>query len=168
MENKISEQQFLKAYDSYMEAIFRFCFYKTNDRELAMDLMQQSFLKTWSYLKDGYDIDNIKAFVYKIAGNLVIDWYRKKKEQSLDNLREQGFDLTDISMDIERYVEARWSLETSNKLSLEDHQLIVFCYVEGMSPSEIASVTGKKVNTVSVAIHRAIERLKKILHEQKN
>ena len=168
MENKISEQQFLKAYDSYMEAIFRFCYFKTNDRELAMDLMQQSFLKTWSYLKEGYNIDNIKAFLYKIAGNMVIDWYRKQKDQSLDNLREQGFDVADIGMEIERYVEAKWSFDASGKLSVDDHQLIVLSYIEGMSPKEIAAITGKKVNTVSVAIHRAIERLKKILDEQKN
>ncbi|MDD5318328.1 MAG: RNA polymerase sigma factor [Candidatus Pacebacteria bacterium] len=166
MERKISEQQFLAAYDSYMEAIFRFCYFKTHDKELSQDLMQQTFLKTWAYLKDGHEVENLKAFIYKIAGNLVIDWYRKKKEQSLEDLAEQGFDPVDENMETQRYAEAEWAMKSLDKLEPEDKDLIIWRYVESYTPKEIADMLEQKVNTISVRIHRAVERLKKILHEQ--
>jgi len=160
------EQKIVEAYDKYTEAIFKFCYFKTNDRELSKDLMQQTFLKAFEYMKKGNDLDNVRAFLYKIAGNLVIDWYRKKKEESLDNLIEQGFDIRDSTTNLEQGAEMELVIKTLEKLEQEEKDLIIWRYREDLSPKEISVITGQKVNTISVKIYRAVEKLKKILHKQ--
>lgn len=159
------EQKIVEAYDKYTDAIFKFCYFKTNDRELSKDLMQQTFLKAFEYLKKGNDLDNVRAFLYKIAGNLVIDWYRKKKEESLDNLIEQGFDIRDSTIDLEQGAEMELVTKTLEKLEQEEKDLIILRYREDLSPKEISVIVGQKVNVVSVRIYRAVEKLKKILHK---
>jgi len=67
------EKQFIDAYDKYSEAIFRHCYYRVFDRERAKDFVQETFCKTWKYIVDGNDIENIRAFLYKTANNLIID-----------------------------------------------------------------------------------------------
>ncbi len=175
------EQKFIAAYDAHTDAIFRYCFWKTNDRELAKDLMQQAFAKTWAYMQEndnekagGKDIGNIRAFLYKIAGNLIIDWYRKRKEQSLDALQDDGFDPADAPNDIDgsqsmvphtdRLAEIQWMMQALDKLDPADKDLILLNYMNGIPYSEIAEAYGEKPTTISVRIHRAMKRLKKILH----
>ena len=48
------QKEFEKAYDLYADAIFRHCYLRVSDRELAKDLMQEAFMKTWEYLASGY------------------------------------------------------------------------------------------------------------------
>lgn len=164
MDKKTSEQQFVKAYDDYLEAIFRFCFFKTNNRDLAKDLAQDTFIRAWSYIQEGNDVENIRALLYKIAGNAVIDWYRKRKGESLDNLMEAGFDPVDSGEATDKYAEMQAIYSKLGKLSEDDQQLIVWHYVEDLTPEEIARMLRQNKNNVSVRIHRAVVRLKKLLH----
>lgn len=164
-ENLKLERKMVDAYDKHMDAIFRFCYFKTNNTEVSKDLMQQTFLKTWEYMKKGNDVENIRAFLYKIAGNLVIDWYRKKKEISLDELDEKGYDPSDLRINIHKEVEIEWVIKKLDKLEPEEKELIIWRYREDLSPKEIAILRGEKVNAISVKIFRAVEKLKKILHE---
>ena len=85
-------EQFTKAYDELSDAIFRHCWFRIGDRERAKDLMQETFTKSWQYISRGEKVDNLKAFLYRVANNLIIDEYRKKKELSLDNLMVEGFE----------------------------------------------------------------------------
>src|SRR5690606_23115332 len=76
----------------YSDAIFRFCLVKTSSRELAEDLVQETFMRYWQSLSSGKEMRNTRSLLYTIANHLVIDWYRKKRSLSLDALGEDGFD----------------------------------------------------------------------------
>ncbi|HEY9583769.1 MAG TPA: sigma-70 family RNA polymerase sigma factor [Candidatus Paceibacterota bacterium] len=157
---------FTEIYVSYTDPIFRYCYFKVNDRELAKDMLQQSFMQLWSYMKNGESIENPKALLYRIAGNLVVDWYRKKKAESLDALTDAGLEPVSIVMgvdEIERSAEINNMFKMLNKIDENDQNYIIWRYVEDMSPAEIALMLGERENTVSVKIHRAVERLKKHL-----
>jgi RNA polymerase sigma-70 factor (ECF subfamily) len=158
-----TQKSFISLYDSYFEKVFKFCYFRTHDRELSKDLAQQSFLKTWVYLQSNEEVENLKAFVYKVAHNLIIDWYKKKKESSLEVLTEAGFDPIDHTQHPESDAEYAILLSTLNELSEKDKTLIILKHVENMKPREIAIVLEKDVNTITVAIHRATQKLKKIL-----
>ncbi len=78
------EQRFLALYDETADAVYRHCYFRVHDRELAKDMTQEAYARTWNTLaKGGIEIENLKAFLFRIASNLVIDHYRKKKEASL-------------------------------------------------------------------------------------
>jgi RNA polymerase sigma-70 factor (ECF subfamily) len=172
--NQQAEREFVAAYDAYSEAIFRFCYFKTSDRELSKDLMQQAFAKTWEHMRphsltdsamstNAVPIVNIRAFLYKIANNLIIDWYRKRKEQSLDTMTEDGFDPVDQTMRTDKRAELGWMMRALGKLDPDDRNLIIWNYLEDIPYSDIARILDEKPTTISVRIHRAIGRMKKIL-----
>ena len=165
--NNQQEAGYLAAYDQYADSIFRYCYYKTSNRELAKDLVQQVFFKTWSYIKEGNQVDNFRPFLYRLANNLIIDWYRRSKSDSLDRIMEDGYEPRSDKFDIDKEIEAKWALSVLTQLDKSDQDLITWCYVEDISIQEIAVMLGEKENNVSVKLHRALKKLKQLLNPQK-
>jgi RNA polymerase sigma-70 factor (ECF subfamily) len=160
---EIEKAMFLKAFDDYGDAIFRHCCFRVWDRERARELAQESFTKTWEYLSRGKPIDNIKAFLYRVANNLIIDESRKKKAGSLDGLMEEGFEPEDGRPDPSEWAEAARSLDALQKLPTKYREVLTMRFVEGLGPKEIASILGESENSVSVRINRGVNALKKYL-----
>jgi len=167
LENEV-EQKFISAYDTYQNAIFRHCFFRVFERELARDLTQETFIKTWDYIQQGKEVKNMQAFLYKTATNLIIDYVRKKKEQSLDAMTDAGFQpsntrdelgVLDAKMEVEELMNI---LDTLDDMYREPFLLR---FVEGLKPKEIALVLNEDVNVISVRITRAkrqvIQKIKK-------
>src|SRR3989338_3490757 len=78
-------QAFAEFYDQYVSRIYRFIFFKVSSVSDAQDLTSEVFLKTWQYLKESpqEEIKNLSAWVYRLARNTVIDWYRQQNKQPL-------------------------------------------------------------------------------------
>ncbi len=152
---------FLDLYTQYSDSIFRFCFMKTSRREVALDLTQETFTKFWEYMSSGHEVQESKALIYRIATNLVIDYYRKKKSDSLDILTENGFD---FRFEENQSIETKFEIEqlhTKIQLLPDKYKdILIMRYVDDMSVKEIAQVYDEQENTISVRIHRAIEKLK--------
>lgn len=73
------EAQFLDSYREHTDALFRYCYFKTLNRDEAKDMLQETFVKTWEYIRNGGEVINMKAFLYRTAHNIVVDHYRKRK-----------------------------------------------------------------------------------------
>lgn len=164
-----TEEAFLKLYDDLAEPLFRHCYFRVSSRELAEDLTQEAFMRIWSYLAAGNTVDNPKALLYRIAGNLIIDHYRRKKEVSLDVLAEDGYDPAGDGADsILDRAEGQKALELLEKLEPQYREILTLRYVSDLSITEIAEVVGQSENAVSVRIHRGIQKLKTIFHHGTN
>lgn len=159
----MTDDDFLKLYDEYADAIFRHCFFRVFNRELARDMTQETFFKTWDYMRAGNRLDNPKAFLYRVATNLVIDHARRRKEASLDDLKEKGFDPviedegTGRRADIFEKEAVLRALET---LPQQYRDVVALRYIDDLTPREIALVLDLSVNNVSVRIHRGVEMLR--------
>lgn len=164
------EQEFLKAYDQFADAIFRHCVFRVSDREKAKDLAQGSFVRLWDYMSQGKEVDNMRAFLYRIANNLIIDEYRKKKDESLDRMRdEEGFDIGfDVMRDIETKDEHAKAVALLECLPDKYREALVMRHVDGLSVKDIAHLTHETENVISVRIHRAIEKLKTLSEQKKH
>jgi len=68
---------FNAAHEAHQKGLNVHAFFKIHDRALGNDLVQETFIKTWSYLVKGGKIETMKAFLYHILNNLIIDEYRK-------------------------------------------------------------------------------------------
>lgn len=159
------KEQFAAAYDQHADAIFRFCVLKVSSRELAQDVMQETFTRYWQQLRLGKAIENEQAFLYRVARNLVIDWYRKKKEQSLDAMLDSGIEFVNNShMDAEQQAEFKGILETIKVLDEPTREALLLRFVEGKSPTEIAQITDETPNVISVRITRGLEKVRARLH----
>lgn len=159
----MTEEQFIQAYEDFVDPLFRHGFFKVSDRDIAKDLVQETFTKAWVFIASGKDIQNIKALLYKILNNLIIDYYRKHKTTSLDELEESGFDVEDTA--------ARISIDTLDgervmlliqKLAKEYREVIFMKYVNNLEIDEIAAILEEKENTIAVRVHRGLKKLKEL------
>lgn len=162
------EKKFIDLYSKEADAIFRFCLLRTSNRDIAKDLVQESFTKIWQTMLLGKDIENMRAFLFKISRNLIIDWYRKKKAVSLDQIIEEdphgNIALIDEGeeLSLEMGAEARFLIMKIKEIDPIYQQVVYLRFVEDMKPHEIAEILGETVNVISVRITRGIEKLREI------
>ena len=167
-------EAYSKIYDLYVDKIYRFVFFKVNSKEDAQDLTSEVFLKTWQYIISGKDINNLNAYLYKVARNLVIDHYRKsvQKDVSLDALDQSG---ENLQIDVKSAIQSQEILEDKiqmekiqdklQDLKNEYREIIILRYVDGLSITEIAEIVEKKKGAVRVILYRAINALRELMGE---
>jgi RNA polymerase sigma-70 factor, ECF subfamily len=158
--------------EQYQFRLFRYLLHLTGNRQSAEDFFQETWLRV---LERGHQYDGkwkFEAWLFAIARNLVLDWHRRKKPQSLDSLggpdEDSTFDVADEKSDspLDQVLHA----ETSQgiQLSLEKvpavyREVLVLRFQEEMQLDEIAGVTGAPISTVKSRLYRGLEALKGIV-----
>jgi len=156
-----TKEKFICAYNNYCDDIFKYCFFRVYDRDLAKDLAQETFIKMWKYLADGKEIENFRAFAYKVAYHLVVDNSKKKKEYSLDGMLELGIEFSDGSKNKEQDTLDTLSIvQEINKLGGKYAEIVKMKYIDGLSTEEISLSLGVSSNMVYVRLHRGLEKIK--------
>lgn len=160
------QEDFEKAYDEFLEPIFRYFYFRFNDRDRAKDLAQETFMRAWMYVRTGKEIGTMKPFLYTTAGNIFKNELRGKKPvTSLDALTESaGFEIASEETSAEEVSEARLLMKKLDDLSPKYREVLILRYVDGLPPKEIAVILGETDTNVSVRIHRALRKLRE-LHE---
>jgi len=173
LKNK-DRKAFVRVYDSHLNDIYRFIYFKVSDKETAEDLTSSVFLKTWDYVQNRQlkDYKSLKSLLYVVARNLVIDHYRKKSQRldvSYDN-EKNPIQIIDEKQDLAKQMNLDLDLGVVeaglSKLKDEYREAIVLRYVNELSIGEIAEVLGKSKGTVRVLVHRALKTLKTLLEEK--
>src|SRR3989344_971677 len=156
------KDRFIESYDKYANDIFRYCTYRVFDRERAKELMQETFTKTWKYLEKDNEIENTRAFLYKVAHNLCVNEIIRPKAFSLDEMKEKtDFDPADKeARKPGTNVEISLLLKKMETLSPKDREILKLRYIDDLAVSDIAKILNMIPNTVSVKIRRAEEFLK--------
>lgn len=160
---------FGKIYDENVEKIYRFIFLKVNSQEIGQDLTSETFLKGWeAFQNNSKEIHNPRAFLYQIARNLVIDYYRTKGRTETIST-EFAVALPDPRPTLEDKAALHSDLEIIKtglvKLNDDYREVITWHYIDDLSIREIARVLDKSEGAVRVMLHRALETLKNGLKE---
>lgn len=135
--------------------------------ERAEELMQEAFMKTWIYISKGNDIENIRAFLYRVANNLIIDYSRRKKEDSLEVLMDAHPDFEPSANPIPQLqttMDLESVLKEMRKLPPDVRQILTLRYIDDLDPKEIAEILKITPNNASVRINRALRQLQQILN----
>lgn len=163
------EKRFACAYDEYADALFRHCYFRTGNREVGKELMQETFMKAWEYAAKGNEVENLRAFLYRTANNLMVDFLRQKSrrtEESLEDMQETGFDIEsdeDATRETEKGFADAQVVAVLQKIDEPYRSTVVMRYIDELSPQEIAQATGESVNVISVRINRGMKKLKSLL-----
>lgn len=169
------KEAFTEIYDFYVVRIFRFIYLKTSSKETAEDLTSETFLRCWQYIKKKRDDgeakivkhNRISPLLYKISRNLIIDYYRKKKDLIIEASEEEKNTIIDYKQDILTEITKKQEVEELRKAinGLKDdyQEVLILRYSEDLSMSEIADITGRKEGAIRVQIHRATKALEKIM-----
>ncbi|KKR91176.1 MAG: RNA polymerase, sigma-24 subunit, ECF subfamily [Parcubacteria group bacterium GW2011_GWC2_42_12] len=163
---------FIRAYDLYVDQLYRFIYFKVGNREEAEDLCSAMFLKTWHYILENSlkDQKTLKALFYKISRNLIIDHYRKtkgKETMSLDD--EKGIKITDEKQNLNNDIELKADLLVLEsklpELKDEYREVIILRFINELSIKEIAEVLDKSRGNVRILIYRSLNALKELLSQ---
>jgi RNA polymerase sigma-70 factor (ECF subfamily) len=178
---KGDQNAFAQVYDRYVTSIYRFVFLKLPSKEAAEDVTAETFLRSWQAMRrEDRPVANLRAFLYKIARNLVADTYRRegiRKTESLDAVTFGG-ESASSSLDVsdghrhERLMEARADLsillEKISHLKDDYQDVLTLRLVDGLSFRDVASILEKREGHVRVIYHRALKALQNVLDQERS
>lgn len=154
-------EAFANLYDAYVERVSRYIYFRVAEDCDMEDLVSQVFLKAWENL-DRYKpgTSPFIAWLYTIARNLVIDYYRTKKKDlpleeaiAMPSELELPDDLAQTHFDLEAM---RDGLQA---LSKDQQQALVLKYIAGLPNDSIARIMNKQEGTVRGLQMRGLQTL---------
>jgi RNA polymerase sigma-70 factor (ECF subfamily) len=163
MIEKDIKQQFSEVYDKYIDSIYRFAYIKTSSQLNAEDIASEVFTRYWQSLQKKTTIENERAFLYKTARNIVIDFYRKRGRTPETISTDTDFD---IASNQNLQDEANTSLELGtikNAISQlkDDYQnVVIWHYLDDMKIEEVAKAIGKSESATRMLLSRALKEIK--------
>jgi RNA polymerase sigma-70 factor (ECF subfamily) len=158
-----SNDNFEAAYEAHAKSIYNFLFWRTRDVQLSEDLTSRTFEKAWTG-RQGFRGGSTKAWLHRIASNVLIDHWRKKKDLGLedaellpDETRPAMAELLDKQARIEQLSQA---LE---KLPADMRAVVQQRFIEGLPSKEVAKRLELSESNVRVIQYRALKKLKAYL-----
>lgn len=133
----------------YLTPVYSFVFRLVQDKDLAEDITQETFIKVWKKIDDS---KNVKAFLFTVARNLAFDHFRKDKTEYFDDEMEVP-DPGPLAPEI---------LDNEEIIKNIEHkylEIIMLHDIEDMTFEEIAEVVGRPMNTVKSQYRRALHDL---------
>jgi RNA polymerase sigma-70 factor, ECF subfamily len=156
-------EAFGKLYDQYLDAVYRYVYYKVGNATEAEDLTSQLFMKAWEAMPR-YQVREIpfSHWLMRLARNAVIDHYRTRKPSGeLDEAMASRE--PDPQGEYLRGEQVRGLEAALRQLPEEQQSLLVLRFIEGMDYAEVAAILGKSPGALRVMQHRALAALRRIL-----
>lgn len=155
-------QAFEFLYDNYSNAIYGVICRLIVDKNVAAEVLQDSFLKYWEQIEN-YDAKKARLFtwMHKIARNLSIDKLRSaemKRSGVTDEISESNIKGSDS-----QNTDSIGVSELMNKLREEEKEIIDLLYLKGYSQREIEKEFGIPLGTVKTRTRMAMVNLRKLM-----
>lgn len=152
-------------YERYVHRIYNYIYYRTGNMNEAEDLTSRVFQRSFHHIQK-YDDRGVpfSAWLYRIAHNLVANWYRdrsRKKEVILDDNIPSVFHHDFPEKVLERNQENEKLLKALRRLPAERQQLIILKFVEGLSNAEIGVIMRRSEGAIKSLYHRTLEAVRK-------
>ncbi|HEU5266755.1 MAG TPA: sigma-70 family RNA polymerase sigma factor [Jatrophihabitans sp.] len=158
---------FGQLYDRYVDVVFRFVYFRVNDRTLAEDFTSETFLRALRRITTiSYQGRDIGAWFVTIARNIVLD-HLKSARHRLETPTADTIERDDPAPSTEAAVlaslQSQRLMQAVAKLGDEQRECIVLRFVQGMSVSETAAIMGKNDGAIKALQHRAVRKLADLL-----
>lgn len=155
------KDSYVVLYDRYIKKIYDFVYYKVWNQSDAEDISSDVFLKAYDKIWT-FDIKRQSSFsswLYTIANNLVIDFYRTKKEVVDTDLISERPNYTDMLWDIQNRDKIQQVLEYLDTLDPEHKEIVIMRVWNDMSYNEIADITWKSVDNCKQIFSRTMKKV---------
>ena len=157
-------------------AVYSYIYFVVKNRELAEDIFQETFVKAIVTIKQGRYTENgkFRAWISRIAHNLIIDNYRQEKNEQTISNDDSGIDLFNNSKLSEGTVEddiIKNQIQTDVKKLVEylpenQKEVLKLRYYQDLSFKEIADITGVSINTALGRMRYAILNMRRLAEEK--
>ena len=164
------KQAYGQLYERYLEPLYRYAYFRLSNEKEAEDLTAQVFLKAWEQITSGSGrphIRNFRAWIYRIAHNLIVDRYRSRRDTvPVEETRQVSIPGDSLENTVQQNEEAQSLRQAINQLAPTYQQVIVCRFINQMSHSETAEVMGLRPGHVRVLQYRALKNLRSIMEKE--
>jgi RNA polymerase sigma-70 factor (ECF subfamily) len=170
--SELDEEALASIYDAFSTALYRYAYRLLGDREIAEDIVAETFYRFLRSIGAGGGPEShLKAYLYRVAHNLIVDRFRRNAplELSLEhNTNGLHNNVENPEKQVESYHEQIEMRQNLWKLTSDQRQVILLKYFEGMSNQEVAEVLKKPVGAVKSLQHRGLNALRRLLTSNEN
>lgn len=156
-------EAFGQLYDRYVDMVFRFIYFRVNDRALAEDFTSETFLRALRRISTiSYQGRDIGAWFITIARNIVLDHLKSARHRleltTADTLegKEHVASTEDAVLDV---LQSERLMQAVRLLGDEQRECVMLRFIHGLSVSETAHVMGKNDGAIKALQHRAVRKL---------
>jgi RNA polymerase sigma-70 factor (ECF subfamily) len=166
------DQEALKEiFDKYHKKVYRIAYGVVRQREEALDIVQEVFIKLFHSIKNFKGKSHFYTYLYRMVMNTAIDHARKTGKQIISSLDQEGsFQPSDdlekgperilLQKELEERVKS-----AMDKLPAEQRTALIFRDVEGLSYQEMAEAMGCSIGTVMSRLHYGRKRIQELLKD---
>ena len=158
---KHDHEAFAQLYDRFVDKIYKYIYYKIGSKTEAEDLTGQVFLKAWEAIGHYQWTERpFAAWLYRIAHNLIVDYFRTRRDtSSLDEIVSVEFPGTDIDDIVNQHLTSDTLRHALRHLTHDQQQVIILRFLDGYNTAEVAQIMGKQPGAVRTLQHRALAGL---------
>ena len=186
--NQLTDDELVKSYEignnqafeilllRYKSKVYTYIYLIVRNRELTEDIFQDTFIKAIATIQQGRYIESGKflAWINRIAHNLIIDHFRREKNENTFSADAVDYDIVNNVKLSEKSVEDSMSNEQVladvvhliDLLPLSQQKVIRMRYFEDLSFKEIAEQTNVSINTALGRMRYALLNMRRIAPEQ--
>lgn len=167
-----NDEAFDQLLDRHQQVIFSYILYTIRNKNLADDFFQETFCKAITTIRQGRYTESgrFRSWLMRIAHNLMIDYFRQKKNEKTLSNDEWGIDLLNNPTLCEETVEGelvRRQVHSDVKklvkhLPHTQREVVEMRYYEELSFKEIADITGVSINTALGRMRYAILNMRRL------
>lgn len=166
--NRDADIEYEEICRSTWKELYRYIYYRVQNREEAEDITQETYARIFHYLKNnGTLVLDYKSYLRTVAMNIIRDQWRRNKGRGQSVNLEEVDPVFLSAGDFTGEVEDRTVIEKAiRKLSKDQQTVIRLRILEGLSAQETASRMSRREGTIRVLQYRAIKALTKLLEDK--
>jgi len=164
--SRLETQALAEVYDAHSAGIYRYSLRLLGDELLAEDCVAETFARFLKSLQNRHcPRDHLKAYLYRIAHNWIVDLYRRDEMVlELNNAIRSEADLPEE--EAAKHIRRKQVRQAIRQLTPDQQKVISLKYLEDWSNEEVSRVLKKPVGAVKSLQHRALRSLHKLLEEK--
>lgn len=151
--------KFIQLYDAYFDDIYRYVYVNTGNKWDTEDLVGEVFRKAFENRSSVAKHSNPKAWLFTIARNTVIDFYRKQKSVLYGDQMDQYVSPLHFEDPFEGATEKECLKKSLPQLSAEDLEITQLRFFANLKFKEIAAIVGKEEGSLRVKSNRITKKL---------
>ncbi len=160
-------EYFSEIYEMYVDAIYRFVYGKTYDKELSEDIVSNTFLKALEKIhtfKNTQD-SNFRAWLYRIAYNQILDTLRKNKEDiSLNEVFEMWYQV-DFWSELDNKEQLQKVFQYFDTLNARHREILIMRLWDDLSYKEISEILWEKLDNCKKIVSRTLKKVSELYGE---
>ncbi|MBN2028286.1 MAG: sigma-70 family RNA polymerase sigma factor [Actinobacteria bacterium] len=164
---RTSPEAFSELYEHYMPLIYRYLLRRTGNVDTAEDLTATCFEKALRHLEKFQWKDvSFSAWLYRIATNTLVDYYRRKGRHSETSIQDlEGVLRSPMGAGEEDVERVAVLMDLVRKLPQSYQHILALKFYQGLSHDEMCEVLGLSKKTLTMKIYRSLKALRKAAAE---